>query len=56
MKVVARTSISFPTLGWAISAGEEKELPDDVEAQERILREENVSLIETITKDKEETK
>lgn len=40
MKTVTSTkSISFPKFGWAISAGETKELPEGKEAQERILSE-----------------
>lgn len=56
MKVTSRTSISFPALGWAISAGETKDLPAEKEAQERILQESDITLIETTTKNKEETK
>jgi len=39
MKVTSSKSITFPKLGWAISAGEVKELPNDKAAQERILSE-----------------
>lgn len=56
MKVTARTSISFPKLHWAISAGETKDLPESKEAQERILAHEDITLIETTIKVKEETK
>ena len=54
MKVTSKKAIDFPKLGWAIGAGEEKELPtfktekETKEAQERILQETEV----TIVKDK----
>ena len=38
MKVTASKSVSFPSLGWGIEAGEVKELPSDKEAQEEILK------------------
>ncbi len=44
-KVTSTKSISFPTLEWAISAGEEKELPEDKEAQERILQEVEITIV-----------
>lgn len=47
MKVTSKKSISFPTLGWGISAGEEKELPEDKEAQERILAESDIEVVES---------
>jgi hypothetical protein len=37
MKVTSDRSVEFPKLGWAISAGETKELPADKEAQAAIL-------------------
>lgn len=37
MKVISNRSVSFPSLGWGINAGEVKELPQDKEAQEAIL-------------------
>lgn len=46
MKVTSTTSITFPKLGWAISAGDEKELPDDKEAQARILSEPCIQPVE----------
>jgi len=36
-KVKSTKSITFPKLGWAISAGEVKELPKEKSAQARIL-------------------
>jgi hypothetical protein len=45
MQVTSSTSISFPKLGWGISAGETKELPKDKAAQERILAEDGVSVV-----------
>lgn len=46
MKVTSTKSISFPKLGWAISAGETKELPEDEVAQKRILAEPEVTAVE----------
>lgn len=46
MKVKSTTSISFPKLGWAISPGEEKELPENEEAQKRILSEVDITPVE----------
>jgi hypothetical protein len=43
MKVTSTKSISFPKLGWGISAGEVRELPEDKEAQARILAEPEIS-------------
>lgn len=37
MLVTAKISVDFPDLGWGINAGEERELPEDKEAQARIL-------------------
>lgn len=45
-KVISTKSISFPKLGWGISAGEEKELPEDKKAQERILQEVEIKKVE----------
>ena len=45
-QVTSKKSISFPKLGWAISAGEIKELPDGKEAQERILSEPDIEVVE----------
>jgi hypothetical protein len=42
MKVTSKKSISFPKLGWGITAGEIRELPEDKEAQERILAEPDI--------------
>lgn len=42
-KVISKKSISFPKLGWGISAGEVKDLPEDKEAQERILQEADIT-------------
>lgn len=44
-KVTSTKSISFPTLGWGISEGEEKELPEEKEAQERILQEVEITIV-----------
>lgn len=46
MKVTSTKSISFPKLNWGITAGEERELPEDKEAQERILSEPEISPVE----------
>jgi hypothetical protein len=45
MKVISQKSISFPKIPWAISAGEERELPEDRDAQERILAEPEIRFI-----------
>jgi hypothetical protein len=46
VKVKSTTAITFPKLGWAIGAGEIKELPEDKAAQERILREPEITLVD----------
>jgi len=46
MKVTATKNISFPKLGWAINAGDVKELPENKEAQKRILAESEIKLVE----------
>lgn len=48
MKVTSTKSISFPKLNWGITAGEIKELPEDKEAQERILQEESIKKVEKV--------
>ena len=50
MKVISTKSISFPKLKWGISQGEVKELPEDKEAQERILQEIEITLVESVSK------
>lgn len=45
-KVTSTKSISFPKLNWGISAGEVKELPEEKEAQERILQEFEITKVE----------
>lgn len=37
MKVTSKKSLSFPKLGWGITKGESRELPEDKDAQEQIL-------------------
>lgn len=37
LKVTSDTSIDFPSLGWGITAGEIRELPEDEEARKTIL-------------------
>ena len=46
MKVTSHKSISFPKLGWGINPGETKELPKDKKAQERILQEPDIEVVE----------
>ena len=53
-KVTSKKSITFQKLKWSISAGEEKELPEDKEAQERILQEPEIKKVEEIKNKKEE--
>jgi hypothetical protein len=43
MKVTSSKSLRFVKLGWGITAGEVKELPEDKEAQKRILAEPEIS-------------
>ena len=45
-KVTSTKSIRFPKLDWGISAGETKELPEEKEAQERILQEVEITKVE----------
>ena len=45
-KVTSTKSISFPKLNWGISAGEEREMPEDKAAQERILKEPEITLVD----------
>lgn len=42
--VTSTKTIDFPSLNWGITAGEERELPSDPEAQERILSNHFISL------------
>ena len=46
-KVTSTKSISFPKLGWGISAGEIKELPEGKEVQERILSEVEIKSVDS---------
>jgi hypothetical protein len=55
MKVTSTKSISFPKLGWGITAGEERELPEDKEAQERILSEPDITPVGSNKKVEAET-
>jgi hypothetical protein len=50
MLVTSKKSISFPKLHWGISAGEQKELPEDEGARERILQEPEITQVEPETK------
>jgi hypothetical protein len=45
MRVTSSKSITFPKIGWGISAGETKELPRDKAAQDRILAEDGISVV-----------
>jgi len=47
-KVISTKSISFPSLDWGITAGVETELPESKEAQERILQESEITIVEKI--------
>lgn len=44
-KVKSIKTISFPKLNWGINAGEERELPEDKEAQTRILSEDGIEIV-----------
>lgn len=37
MKVKSKKSVDFPKFNWGINAGEERELPENKEAQDAIL-------------------
>lgn len=41
--VTSHTTVDFPKLKWSIRAGEQKELPDDKDAQKQILANECIS-------------
>ena len=43
MKVTSKKTISFSKLNWGINKGEERELPEDKEAQEIILAHKAIS-------------
>lgn len=45
-KVTSTVSVSFPKLGWGITAGEVRELPEGEEAQARILQEPGITLVD----------
>jgi hypothetical protein len=47
-KVISTKSISFPKLKWGITAGVETELPEDKDAQARILQEAEITKVEDI--------
>lgn len=49
MQVTSTKSITFPKLGWAITAGDIKELPEDEGAQKMILKDPAIKKVE-ITK------
>lgn len=55
-KVTSTKSISFPKLNWGITEGAIKELPEDKEAQERILSEDGISIVGSEKKVDEEFK
>lgn len=44
-KVTSTKSISFPKLNWGITAGEVRELPEDKDAQERIMQEPEITIV-----------
>jgi len=46
MKVTSKTSVSFPKIGWAISAGEVKELPSNKDDAARIMQEPNITVVD----------
>ena len=51
MKVKATKATSFPKLKWAISEGETKDLPQETEAQDRILLDPNIQTFKTEEKE-----
>lgn len=50
-KVTSTKSITFPKLKWSITKGETKDLPEEKEAQERILAEAEITKVEDIKKE-----
>ena len=42
MKVTSNKTIDFPSLGWGITKGETKDLPEEKEAGEVILQNPNI--------------
>jgi hypothetical protein len=45
MEVTANRSVEFPKLGWAISAGETRDLPEDKAAQKTILAHRSIKAV-----------
>jgi len=43
--VTSKKTIDFPSIGWGIHEGEERELPVEVESQKIILANQNITLI-----------
>lgn len=48
MKVTSKYSVEFPTLKWAITAGEVVELPADKEEQEQILAHPDITEVKEV--------
>jgi hypothetical protein len=44
-KVTSAKDITFPSLDWGISAGTEKELPEEKKIRDRILEEDCISIV-----------
>lgn len=49
MQVTSTKSIRFPKINWGISAGETKDLPASKEAQDRILAESEIKIVDQKT-------
>jgi hypothetical protein len=56
MQVTSSKSISFPKIPWAISAGQIRDLPEDKEAQKRILAEPEITPVDIKHKSDKDTK
>jgi len=56
MQVTSKKSIRFGKLNWGISAGQIRDLPEDKEAQKRILSEPDITPVDIKNKSQKDTK
>lgn len=47
VKVTSTQTVDFPSLGWGIHQGEERDLPDDADARATILSNPYISIIKS---------
>jgi len=50
MKVTSTASVDFPTIPWAITAGDVVELPEDKESQQIILAHPDIKKVKEVKK------